>query len=216
MAGSALLGACGGTAGEAPAQAADAARHAGTARVAARSILDRPATACPIDHVVVLMMENRSFDHWLGWLADDQAWLDRGRKRYGRSFSIAGDQTRTFPDPVTGSPVGTACHVNCGVHAPLQGRSFTEPIVWWGPTSTAPSNLVVHDGTGAPEWRGQLFMGALAGQRLWRIALDSQGHFASCEALLGNLNQRIRDVRQGPDGALWLATDSGQILRVTR
>ncbi len=115
-----------------------------------------------------------------------------------------------------GSPVGTACQVNGGVHAPLQGRSFTEPIVWWGPTSTAPSNLVVDDGTGAPEWRGQLFMGALAGQRLWRIALDSQGHFASCEALLGNLNQRIRDVRQGPDGALWLATDSGQILRVTR
>ena len=108
VAGSALLGACGGTAGEAPAQAADAARHSGTARVAARSILDRPATACPIDHVVVLMMENRSFDHWLGWLADDQAWLDRGRKRYGRSFSIAGDQTRTFPDPVTGSPVSTA------------------------------------------------------------------------------------------------------------
>lgn len=108
MAGSALLGACGGTTGEAPAEAATAARHAGTARVAARSILDRPATACPIDHVVVLMMENRSFDHWLGWLADDQAWLDRGRKRYGRSFSIAGDQTRTFPDPVTGSPVGTA------------------------------------------------------------------------------------------------------------
>jgi glucose/arabinose dehydrogenase len=115
-----------------------------------------------------------------------------------------------------GSTVGTACQVNGGEHAPLNGRSFVEPLVWWGPTSTAPSNLIVHDGRGAADWRGQLFVGALAGQRLWRIALDSRGAFASCEALLGGLNQRIRDVRQGPDGAIWVATDGGQVVRVTR
>jgi glucose/arabinose dehydrogenase len=66
-----------------------------------------------------------------------------------------------------------------------------------------------------PAWRGSVFVGALAGQIL--VRLDVKGDtVGNEERLLRPLNQRIRDVRMGPDGALWLATDNeaGRILRV--
>jgi len=67
-----------------------------------------------------------------------------------------------------------------------------------------------------PSWKGSLFVGALAGQMLVRLELDGD-KVTKEERLLTNLGERIRDVRQGPDGALYLATDnpSGRILRVT-
>lgn len=114
-----------------------------------------------------------------------------------------------------GSPVGDACRVGGGVHAPIDGLSFVEPVTFWAPTSVAPSNLVIYSGSGFPEWRGQMFIGSLAGRRLWRVVVDGS-RFVSCEPLLGELNQRIRDVRQGPDGWLYIATDEGQIHRVQR
>ena len=67
-----------------------------------------------------------------------------------------------------------------------------------------------------PAWRGNLFVGALAGQALVRLTLEGDKVEAE-ERLLQGLNERFRDVRAGPDGALWLATDNtvGRILRVT-
>jgi glucose/arabinose dehydrogenase len=67
-----------------------------------------------------------------------------------------------------------------------------------------------------PAWRGNLFIGALAGEMLVRLELDGE-KISKEERLLHQLSERIRDVREGPDGALWLATDSnsGRILRVT-
>jgi glucose/arabinose dehydrogenase len=67
-----------------------------------------------------------------------------------------------------------------------------------------------------PNWSGSLFTGALAGRMLVRLSLDGD-KVTGEERLLQNLNERIRDVRQGPDGALWLLTDNavGRILRVT-
>ena len=59
-----------------------------------------------------------------------------------------------------------------------------------------------------PAWRGNLFVGALAGQLLVRLELDGE-KVVKEERLLQGLRERIRDVRQGPDGALWLVTDSG-------
>ncbi|HKS56582.1 MAG TPA: PQQ-dependent sugar dehydrogenase, partial [Steroidobacteraceae bacterium] len=65
-------------------------------------------------------------------------------------------------------------------------------------------------------WRGNLFVGALAAQMLVRLELDGETVTRE-ERLLTNLRERIRDVRQGPDGALWLLTDSsnGKLLRLT-
>jgi glucose/arabinose dehydrogenase len=66
------------------------------------------------------------------------------------------------------------------------------------------------------KWKGNLFVGALKFQLLVRLELDGE-KVTKEERLLQNLGERIRDVRQGPDGALWLLTDSGngRVLRVT-
>ena len=90
-----------------------------------------------------------------------------------------------------------------------------QPIKYWVP-SIAPSGMAFYTGDLFPRWKGNLFVGALAGQLLVRLELDGE-KVTKEERLLGNLGERIRDVRQGPDGAIWLLTDSGsgRMLRVT-
>jgi glucose/arabinose dehydrogenase len=89
-----------------------------------------------------------------------------------------------------------------------------QPVKYWVP-SIAPSGMVFYTGKLFPKWSGNLFAGALRGSMLVRLTLNGNA-VTSEERLLQNLNERIRDVRQGPDGALWLLTDSsaGRILRV--
>jgi glucose/arabinose dehydrogenase len=91
-----------------------------------------------------------------------------------------------------------------------------QPIHYWDP-SIAPSGLAFYAGETIPEWHGNLFVGALAGQKLVRLELDGKRVTAE-EALLESVGERIRDVVQGPDGALYVMTDSpnGQILRIDR
>lgn len=91
------------------------------------------------------------------------------------------------------------------------------PITWWVPKSIAPSGLAFYTGNRYPEWKGNLFSGALAGEALWRLQLDGNRVIAR-QPLLTQLGERIRDVRQGPDGWLYLLTDSsnGRVLRLER
>jgi glucose/arabinose dehydrogenase len=100
------------------------------------------------------------------------------------------------------------------IHESTQKAGMEQPIRYWVP-SIAPSGMAFYTGDLLPTWRGSLFVGALAGQILVRLELkgDTVG---SEERLLRTLNERIRDVRMGPDGALWLATDNsaGRILRL--
>ena len=90
-----------------------------------------------------------------------------------------------------------------------------QPIYYWDP-SIAPSGAAFYTGELFPEWKGNLFVGALAGQALHRLVLDDE-HVVGEEQLLSDRGERIRDVRQGPDGALWLLTDhpDGRVLRLT-
>ena len=89
-----------------------------------------------------------------------------------------------------------------------------QPIKYWTP-SIAPSGMAFYTGKLFPSWDGSLFTGALAGKMLVRLSLNGNAVTGE-ERLLRELNERIRDVRQSPDGALWLLTDSsaGRILRV--
>jgi glucose/arabinose dehydrogenase len=96
-------------------------------------------------------------------------------------------------------------------------EGMEQPIYYWDP-SIAVSGLAFYTGDLFPEWKGNLFTGALAGEHLHRLVLEGDkvvGH----ERLLADRGERerTRDVRQGPDGALWLLTDSpdGKVLRVT-
>ena len=96
-----------------------------------RSMLELPATESGIDHVVVVMMENRSFDHWFGWLAEDQAYLEAGRRRYGgRRFFIDGRQHQTIQGPT--GPVQTEHMVGAADEpSPYQGCGHVDPGHSW-------------------------------------------------------------------------------------
>ncbi len=100
------------------------------------------------------------------------------------------------------------------IHESTQKAGMEQPIKYWVP-SIAPSGMAFYTGDLFPAWRGSLFVGALAGQSLVRLELDGE-KVVTEERLLQRLGDRIRDVRQGPDGALYLATDSssGRIVRV--
>ncbi len=110
-----------------------------------------------------------------------------------------------------GSPVGEACRIGGGRHAP----DFVEPVATWVPRSTAPSGLLFYTGSGFPEWQGHVFIGALGGSTLWRLVLKD-GQELSRDEPLGKVGERIRCVRQGPDGWIYLLTDSGKLMKLAR
>ena len=89
-----------------------------------------------------------------------------------------------------------------------------QPIYYWDP-SIAPSGAAFYTGDLFPAWKGNLLVGALAGQHLARLVLDGE-RVVGEERLLGDLDARIRDVRVGPDGAVWMLIDQskGRILRL--
>lgn len=109
-----------------------------------------------------------------------------------------------------GDPVGEACRIGGGVH----GAAYVEPVSYWVPVSIAPAGLLFYSGRVFPQWQGDVFLGALAGQALWRVRL-SGGREVSRERLFAELGERIRDVREGPEGWLYLLTDSGKLIRVS-
>ncbi len=88
-----------------------------------------------------------------------------------------------------------------------------QPIVVWTP-SPAPSGLAFYTGKAFPQWQGSLFSGSLAGQDVRRVQLDAQGKVTAQELL--PVGKRVRDVRQGPDGQLYVLTDEakGSLLRI--
>lgn len=96
-----------------------------------------------------------------------------------------------------------------------EAPGMEQPVVYWVP-SIAPSGMAFYDGDKFPAWRGDLFVGALAGAHLRRLKLDGQ-KVVEQEPLLEALDERIRDVRSGPDGYLYIVTDDpgdGRVLRL--
>lgn len=96
---------------------------------------------------------------------------------------------------------------------PSEAPGLEQPVLHWTP-SIAPSGLAFYTGSAFPAWRGSLFAGALAGRQLRRLVLEGR-HVVREETLLKDF-ARIRDVRQGPDGLLYLLTDerNGELLRL--
>ena len=108
-----------------------------------------------------------------------------------------------------GAPRGEACRYGGGVHEP----AYEPPVSFWVPTSMAPSGLVFYSGRRFPQWKGDALMGALAGTAVWRVRLDGNRE-AAREALFTDLRERVRDIREGPDGYLYLLTDSGKLIQI--
>jgi len=94
-------------------------------------------------------------------------------------------------------------------------QGFEEPIYYWTP-SIAPSGMLFYTGKLFPEWRNNLFIGALAGQHL--VRLETKGNKIVREERLLENSARIRDVAQGPEGALYILTDekNGKLIKITR
>ena len=103
--------------------------------------------------------------------------------------------------------------------APISGAvtarpGFEQPVYYWDPV-IAPSGAQFYTGDAFPEWRGSLFIGALEETRLVRLTLENN-RVTGEEHLLVDRRQRVRDVRQGPDGALYVVTDekNGELWRI--
>jgi aldose sugar dehydrogenase len=89
---------------------------------------------------------------------------------------------------------------------PEPGQGIELPLHHWTP-SIAPSGMAFYTGDHFPNWRGDVFAGALAGQHLRRVVFDGTDPVHE-EQLLADYGARIRDVRMGPDGYLYFLTDS--------
>lgn len=107
------------------------------------------------------------------------------------------------PDGRKNVPVGKGITARAGVE---------QPIYYWFP-SIAPSGMMFYTGGLFPEWKNNLFVGAMVGQYLARLVLDGERVVAE-EKLLTDLRARIREVRQAPDGSVYVIAGNS-ILRLT-
>jgi aldose sugar dehydrogenase len=137
-------------------------------------------------------------------------WTHEHGPRGGDEVNIT-EAGKNYGWPVIGYGVD---YSGAKIHQGTQKAGMEQPVKHWVP-SIAPSGMAFYTGDLIPAWRGSLFVGALAAQILVRLELDGDKVVRE-ERLLRDLGQRIRDVRMGPDGALYLLTDAsaGRILRV--
>ncbi len=110
----------------------------------------------------------------------------------------------TYGIDYSGAPIGEGI---------TEKEGMEQAVYYWVP-SIATSGLAFYEGDLFPDWKGNAFVGGLAGTQVARLVFDGDNVIAE-ETLLEDQGKRIRDVRAGPDGALWLLTDdSGEVLRV--
>lgn len=128
----------------------------------------------------------------------DELNLTRRGKNYGWPVI-------SYSEEYSGGPIGES----------TQKAGLEQPVYYWIP-SIATSGLAFYTGDLFPDWKGNIFVGGLRGAQLARLVMRD-GSVIAEETLLKDFDQRIRDVRQGPDGALWLLTDDpgdGRIVRL--
>ncbi|WP_027671630.1 PQQ-dependent sugar dehydrogenase [Rheinheimera baltica] len=100
--------------------------------------------------------------------------------------------------------------------SPFTTFTGMQQAIWGWTPSIAPAGMTLYRGTLFPAWQGNIFVAALAAKNVHRLEIDNQ-KVISEQVMFTELKQRIRDIRTGPDGALYLLTDSaaGQLIKVT-
>ncbi|MDQ4120286.1 MAG: PQQ-dependent sugar dehydrogenase [Acidobacteriota bacterium] len=128
---------------------------------------------------------------------DELNLIEKG-KNYGWAI-------QTYGEEYSGEPIPGAV---------TNREGFVQPVYYWDPV-IAPSGMEYYTGNAFPAWRGSVFIGGLASQRLVRLVIKDN-RVVGEEHLLTDRGQRIRDVRQGPDGALYIVTDqnNGELWKI--
>jgi len=138
-------------------------------------------------------------------------WLNEHGPRGGDEVNIplAG---KNYGWPVIGYGVD---YSGAKMHEGTHKEGMEQPVHHWTP-SIAPSGAMFYTGDLFPAWKGNLFTGSLVFTSLYRIELNGE-KVVKEEPLLESAGDRIRDVRQAPDGSIWLLTDArnGKVLRLT-
>ncbi|SNR46872.1 PQQ-dependent sugar dehydrogenase [Flavobacterium sp. ov086] len=95
-----------------------------------------------------------------------------------------------------------------------QQDGLEQPVYYWDPV-VSPSGMTFYTGNRVPEWQNNLFIGALSGMHIVRLAIKDNKVIGE-ERLLASENQRFRDVTQGNDGALYAVTDGGRLYKIDK
>lgn len=144
--------------------------------------------------------EGRLWNHEMGPQGGDELNLVRRGANYGYPIVSQGDHYdgKVIPD-----------------HE--ERPEFQAPVVTWVPV-ISPAGFIIYDGSEFPQWRGNGFIGGLSSQSLIRIEFDGEN---AREAARYEMGARIREVEQGPDGAIWILEDQregkgGRLLKLTK
>lgn len=151
-------------------------------------------------------IQSAAFNPWTGEL-----WTVEHGARGGDELNIPrrgkdyGWPTITYGEEYSGQPIGEGITAKAGME---------QPVYYWDPV-IAPSGMAFYDAALFPAWKGSLFIGGLSSKKLVRLTLKGDAVVGE-EWLLQDLKIRIRDVRVGPDGAVYLATDDadGKVLKL--
>ena len=145
------------------------------------------------------------WEHENGPMGGDEINIIKAGRNYGWPVVSYG---RAYSGDLTGDTSGplTTDHNAPGMEA---------PFLFWVP-SIAPSGFLLYTGERFERWKGNLFVGGMRGTMLQRIVLNARGLPITRESMLTDLQQRIRDIRQGPDGLVYMVTDEnhGAILKL--
>ncbi|MBE9102939.1 PQQ-dependent sugar dehydrogenase [filamentous cyanobacterium LEGE 07170] len=141
--------------------------------------------------------------------ATDQIWVTEHGARGGDELNAV------QPGSNYGWPVVTHSREYWGgqISSEQSRQGMVDPLVVWTP-AIAPSGLAVYRGDRYPQWQGHLFAGGLVSRDVRRIELDASGTVINETPI--DIGQRVRDVRQGPDGLLYILTDepNGRLVRL--
>lgn len=151
-------------------------------------------------------LQAAAINPWTGAL-----WTVEHGARGGDELNIPGRgkdygwPTITYGEEYSGKPVGEGLTAKAGME---------QPVYYWDPV-IAPSGMAFYNAGLFPDWKGSLFIGGLSSRKLVRLTLDGDKVVGE-EWLIQDLKLRIRDVRVGPDGAIYLATDDtdGMVLKL--
>ena len=141
----------------------------------------------------------------------NRLWLIEHGPRGGDEINLV-ERGRNYGWPVIsyGKEYWGPIAVGEGTHR----QGMEQPVKYYDP-SIAPSSLILYRGKAFLDWDGDLFAGALKLRHLNRVRLSAAGEAVGEERLLEGLGERIRALASGPDGLIYLSTDSGKILRLS-